>query len=94
MIVRMAKKSTKRGVTNEKIMSLLVDMDERATNMDERVVDISKRMATKDDLENLKQEILEEIRPVSDAVDKDAKTVMEHGKRIIVLERRVGITTK
>ncbi len=90
----MAKKSGKIAVTNEKIMVFLVDMDERMTNMDERIVDISERMATKDGLELLRQEIKADTKPLSDAVDKDAKTVVEHGKRITVLERKVGVLTK
>ena len=84
MIVRMAKKSTKRGVTNEKIMEVLI-------NMDGRMTDMNKRMATKDDLEQMKNEIIE---PIIKAVDKDAVTVVSHEKRIIVLERKAGVLTK
>ena len=90
----MVKKNGKRGVTNEKIMSLLVGIDERATNMDERITDISTRMATKDDLEHVKDEIMAEIKPISDAVDKDAKTIIDHGKRITTLERKTGVIAR
>ena len=79
------------GVTNEKIMSFLVDMDERISNIDERLTDMNERMATKDDLERLKEEIIE---PIIKAVDKDAETIFDHGKRITVLERKAGILTK
>ena len=50
-----------------------------------------KDLATKGDLERVKNEIIE---PISNAVDKDAETVYDHGKRITVLERKVGIIAK
>jgi septum formation topological specificity factor MinE len=84
----MAKKSQQDGVTNEKIMGFLVEMDARMTNMDERITDISNRMATKDNLEQMKEEIIE---PILKAVDKDAETIFDHGKRIVSLEKQVAI---
>ena len=106
MIARMAEKSIKRGITNEKIMEVLLDMDDRmATKEDlqEAVESINSRMATKDDLrsyatkndlERVKDEILDGIKPVIKAVDKDADIIFDHGKRIVVLERRVGALAK
>lgn len=94
IIADMIKTSGKKGVTNEKIMGLLVTMDERMTNMDDRITDIKTQMATKDDLVRVKQELTSEIRAGSKAVDKDAVTVVSHGKRITVLERRAGVVTK
>ena len=44
-------------------------------------------MATKTDLERVKIEILEVVEPVIKAVDKDAETVIDHERRIAVLER-------
>ncbi|MBI5457760.1 hypothetical protein HY971_03480 [Candidatus Kaiserbacteria bacterium] len=83
----MAKKTSKKGVTTEKILEVVLDMNER--------------MATKDDLEKVKnqlnlriEEVLEEMEPIRKAVDKDAEMVVNHGKRITVLERRMGVATK
>jgi archaellum component FlaC len=122
------KKKVVRGVTNEKIMGFLVEMDNhittmdgRITNMDDRitnidgrittmdgritntndrVTDMDRRMATKEDLkdfatkadlERFKEDILEEIRPITKAVDKDAVTLVNHEKRIISLERKTAV---
>ena len=87
----MVKKVAKEDVTTEKILEI--------------VLDINERMATKDDLQQFRDEAEEkfdslkegltlEIRAVSKAVDRDAETVIQHGKRIIVLERKVGVATK
>ncbi len=85
----MVKKSAKRSVTNEKIMEVLLDMDERMATKDDL-----RGYATKNDLERVKDEILDVIKPVMKAVDGDAETIINHGKRIVVLERRAGIATK
>ena len=89
-MVHMAKKATKTGtVTNEKIFGLLLDMDERmATKADLR------DYSTKNDLERVKDEILDIIKPIGRAVDKDAETIFNHGKRIVVLERKAGVVVK
>ena len=83
----MVKKAAKTAVTNEKILGFLV-------NMDERMNAIHERMATKDHVEQAKDEIMDVVKPISDAVDKDAKTVVNHGRRITVIERKVGIAAK
>lgn len=109
----MAKKSKKGPATNEKIFGLLLDVEERITDIDERmatkadikkaVQSIEERMttkadlrdyATKNDLERVKDEILDVFKPVVDAVDKDAQTVVDHGKRIVVLERKTGVIAR
>ncbi|OGG51936.1 hypothetical protein A3C18_01705 [Candidatus Kaiserbacteria bacterium RIFCSPHIGHO2_02_FULL_54_11b] len=102
----MVKKTSKKGVTNEKIMEALLDMDERmVTKEDLRkafkdfptkvdLADTLKDFAKKSDLEKFKEDILEEVRPIARAVDKDAVTSIDHGKRITILERKVGVTTK
>lgn len=77
----------KDGVTNEEIMSYLVDMNEQ-------IIDIRSRVATKEDLEMLRQEIREELRPFSVALDRDAETIIGHGKRIAILESKAGVTAK
>lgn len=83
----MVKKSVKRGVTNEKIMEVLLDMDERMATKDELE-------RVKNNLERVKAEILEVIEPIGKAVDKDAVSIVNHEKRISVLERRVGVSSK
>ncbi|MSU73981.1 hypothetical protein EXS56_02460 [Candidatus Kaiserbacteria bacterium] len=142
----MVKKSGKGGITNEKIMEVLLDMSKKVDTMDalieiqarqsghiqsavaalgskvkrfeaqvdkyfsgfgERMNEMEgalkgvvewgatkadlKEFATKDDLERMKEEILE---PVIKAVDKDAEAIFNHGKRITVLERRAGVAAK
>ncbi len=106
MIVGMVKKIGQTGVTNEKIMGVLLDMDERMVTKEDLTealkdyptkADLSetlKDFAKKSDLERFKEEILDEVRPLSKALDKDSKTVIDHGRRITVLERKVGIPTK
>jgi len=47
--------------------------------------------ATRNDIERMKGEIIE---PIIKAVDADAKTVYDYGKRITVLERKAGVLTK
>lgn len=56
------------------------------------------QMVTKEDVQSLvdsaKEDILEEVRPIAHAIDKDAVTVVNHEKRIVILERRAGVATK
>ncbi len=101
MIARMVKKRVKASVTNEKIMGFLVEMDERMTNMDERIIDtknyLKDEVATKSELNIVKQDVKEVkgvMQPLSKAVDKDAKTLMQHDKRIPAIEHRLEITAK
>ncbi|HEY4514416.1 MAG TPA: hypothetical protein VJH69_03795 [Candidatus Paceibacterota bacterium] len=68
---------------------------ETLLSLDKQVRDISKDMATKDYVkatvddvvDKAKKEILTELRAVAKAVDKDAVTIIDHGKRIVKLER-------
>lgn len=96
----MAKTSGKKAVTNEKIMGFLVEMDEKVSDMQEKMVtkadlaDTLKDYATRNDLERVKDEILDAMEPIIKAVDRDAETVINHGKRITVLERRAGVAAK
>lgn len=87
MIARMIRKRDKKVVTNEKILKIVLDTNER--------------MAAKDDLEHVRNEldrkietVLEELEPIRKAVDKDAEMIVKHGKRITVLEQRVGVIIK
>ncbi|MBI4088106.1 hypothetical protein HY418_01855 [Candidatus Kaiserbacteria bacterium] len=83
----MIRKRDKKVVTNEKILKIVLDTNER--------------MAAKDDLEHVRNEldrkietVLEELEPIRKAVDKDAEMIVKHGKRITVLEQRVGVIIK
>ena len=40
-------------------------------------------------IDDLREELLSEIRPIAKAVDKDAKTIIDHEKRITRVERLV-----
>lgn len=84
----MAKKKT---VSNEQIFKTLLSMDTRMDGMDERIREIKTNMATKDDLQKVKEEILEQLKPVSDAVDKDAVTVVNDEKRITRVEKHLSL---
>ncbi|MDP3646135.1 MAG: hypothetical protein Q8R25_03535 [bacterium] len=96
----MGEKALTGGVTNEKIMEILLDMDERMLTKEDLtealkdyptkadLADTVKDFAKKSDLEKFKEDILEEIRPISKAVDKDAETVIDHEKRLVILERK------
>lgn len=75
-------------------MGFLVEMDERMTNMDERIADIRAEVATKDDLERAKEELTDEIRAISRAQDKDARAVVDHEKRIAILEQKAGVAAE
>lgn len=74
----------KEGVSKETIMSYLVEMHEL-------IIEMNKRMATKDDLEQMKIEIID---PIIKAVDKDAEIVVGHERRIRRLEHKIGISAK
>lgn len=82
-------KQKKGPVTNEKIFGLLLDMDERmATKANLR------DYPTKNDFERVKDEILDIVKPIGKAVDKDAETIVNHGKRIVILERKAGAVAR
>jgi hypothetical protein len=145
----MVKKSGNGGVTNEKIMEVLLDMDKKVDVLDSRLeiqgrrsgrlenrmvgvegkikrfeTQIEKHMsvfeermdemegalknvvewgaakadlkefATKNDIERATDEILRVLAPIIKAVDKDAETVVDYGKRIIIPERKTGLAVK
>ena len=91
--------SKKKEVSNEMLMEVLVSMDRRIGGVEERMSDF----ATKDHVEEVverivekkvgdaKEEILSELRPIARAVDKDAVTVVDHGRRIIRVEKHLNL---
>ena len=77
-------KGVKKAVTNEIILNAVISLGER-------VAAIEQTMATKDHVEYVvekaKEEILQQIRPLEQAVDKDTITIINHERRITALER-------
>ncbi|MBI4093427.1 hypothetical protein HY417_00530 [Candidatus Kaiserbacteria bacterium] len=53
--------------------------------------DLRQDMASKHDLDKAKEELLNDLRPPSKAFDKDARTLIDHGKRILRIERNLAI---
>lgn len=79
------------GADNERIFKLLVSIDARITNIEERLSD----MATKDNLDYMRNKIEEkidevrlEVRALSRAADKDSLAVLDFEKRIARIEKR------
>ena len=52
--------------------------------------DLKSNYATKNDLEEMKEEILTEVRAIGRAVDKDALAVINHERRIVRMERQLA----
>ena len=50
-----------------------------------------RNFATKDDLQTVKEEILDAIHPTEKAVDKDAVTIVDHGRRISRIEKHLSL---
>ena len=75
------------GFGNERIFKLLVSIDTRITNIEERLSD----MATKGQLEKVKHELLCEMRVIGKAVDKDALTIVNLEKRVVRIEKQLAI---
>ncbi|MEK7068931.1 MAG: hypothetical protein AAB947_00950 [Patescibacteria group bacterium] len=90
---RMATKDDLRNYATKNDLSefkkVLLNMNERMATKDDL-----RNYATKNDLEKFKDDILEEIRPIARAVNRDAETIINHGKRIVVLERRSEMATR
>ena len=94
-MARMVKKSESGAVTTEKILEVVLDMNERMVTKDdlERVkVELEDNFDKK--LGRVKSDLIRVIEPISKAVDIDAETIVKHEKRITLLERKVGMTTK
>lgn len=93
----MAKKSkptSKKAIANEDIFKVLLSVDTRITNIEERLSDV----VTKDNLDYMRNKIEErisevrvEVRSLGRAVDKDSVTIMDYEKRIARLEKRVVV---
>jgi len=80
-------KTPKKGFTSEDIYKLLLSVDARITNIEERLSD----MATKGQLEKVKHELLCEMRVIGKAVDKDALTIVNLEKRVVRIEKQLAI---
>lgn len=55
---------------------------------------LRRDMATKGDVEDAKEEMLRVLRPAQRALDKDALTIVDHGVRIMRIEKKIGIPLK
>ena len=81
----------KRDVSNKVVLEAILSLGDR-------VSDIEKNMATKDYVKVVAEDIKEdfhkefrnEIRPLMQAVDKDAVTIVNHEKRITKLETNLA----
>ena len=75
-----------KAVSLKTVLKAVVTLGERmATKEDLR------NYATRNDLEKFKEDILEEMRPIAKAVDKDAEALIRHEKRILRVEQRLAI---
>ena len=90
-----------RMATRKHIEALKDDVDalgEDINSLTSDVQNVRTQIVTKQDVQSLvdsaKDDVLEEIRPIAHAIDKDSVTVVSHEKRITVLERKVGVLTK
>ena len=90
-----------RMATRKHIEALKDDVDalgEDINSLTSDVQNVRTQIVTKQDVQSLvdsaKDDVLEEIRPIAHAIDKDSVTVVSHEKRIIVLERKAGVLTK
>ena len=75
------------GADNDRIFKLLVSIDARITNIEDSLTD----MATKNQLEKVKYELLGEMRIIGKAVDKDALTVVNLEKRVVRIEKHLAL---
>jgi len=82
------------GLGNERIFKLLVSIDTRITNIEERLSD----MATKDNLDYMRNKIEEridevrlEVRALGRSTDKDSLAVLDFEKSIARIEKREAV---
>lgn len=61
---------------------------EEIVEVREDIADLSRRVGS---LEKGQEEILKELKPLSRAHDKDSETILDHGKRIIRIEKHIGV---
>lgn len=80
----MVKKSSKKAVTNEKIFDLLISMDERMADMKEGLGSLKRDV----------EEIKDVVKPLSKAFDEDSQKLMQHERRITVVEGKLGLPTR
>ncbi len=94
----MASKKSASGkeVTNTDIYKVLLSIDGRITNIEERLSDMATKddleeLATKSDLENVEKKLLDEIKIIGKAVDKDALTLVNLEKRVVRIEKVLAL---
>ncbi len=73
-----------KGTSLETVLKAVVSLGEKVATL-----------PTKNDMEkaieDAKEEILKEVRPVARAVDKDAVTIVKHEKRITRIETHLSL---
>ncbi len=88
------KKGAGNPKSEDRLIKLLISIDARISNIEERLSD----MATKDNLDQMRNRLDEsldgirlEIRALGRAVDKDSLTIMDFDKRITRIEKREAV---
>ena len=72
---------TRRTVSTKAVFDLVKSLHEK----------VEKEVASKNDLERAKEEILKVVRPIERVVDKDAETIVKHDKRITRIESHLSL---
>ena len=74
--------SKEKKASLETVLGAVVSLSERLDALPTKVASM---------IEEAKEELLKEIRPISRALDKDAEAIVKHGKRITQLERHLAM---
>ncbi len=80
-----------RMATKDDLLGMATKEDLLGMATKEDLFELRQEMATKNELEKVRLDILEAIRPTEKAVDKDAVTILDHGKRISRIERHLAL---
>ena len=75
-------------VTNQILLRAINSLSERVTEMH---TEMHTEMATKADLEDLRSDIQKSLQVTERAVDKDALAIVDHEKRLKVVEKKLAV---
>ena len=97
----MKKRAQKKSDLDDLLETVIYIKDNMMTKSEGVTKDDIANMATKDDIAELRgrtisleagqTKILDTLEPLSRAHDKDSVTIVDHGKRIVRIERHVGV---
>ena len=97
----MKKRAPKKADLDDLLETVIFIKDNMTMKNEGATKDDIANMATKDDIAELRgrivslekgqEKILDTLEPLSRAHDKDSVTILEHGKRIMRIEKHVGI---